>query len=421
VLLQTTWLHAQEELDNLGKKELKQLVLDSRADLQDSRQEVRRLEGELSRTKQNLESQISQRENLIATLKSQNGELSGRVEELEREIDTLRVLENTTRTELQATISRLRTELALQGSNSGSAQVPANVNVPRNASAPSAVKTYSGNYFHGTAKYDYYEDADGNRVYHGPFSYKCDENSVTDFYIGTDYRTNNFNSGYPVCSGNFNRNQKSGLWRSAIVDNNDKGNDTLISAAGNYIDGKKEGVWRFAAYEGWGENRKQAYVFLMGYNAGLPSGKFNFSWTDPESYNPRQSLLSVRINGQFTSDGKPDGPWLTTMVKEGITYEVRESFIKGVQVRYSVKDMSTGKMLYSLDQSEDYQADYEYPQKDRYGKPVHIYMLEQLDVKLTFEMKWFKFSDAFIDLVYSQANSSSGPFYCSVDWMFDEK
>ncbi|MBK7088323.1 MAG: hypothetical protein IPH56_05155 [Chitinophagaceae bacterium] len=40
------------------------------------------------------------------------------------------------------------------------------------------LKTYSGPYGKGTATYQYYEDNNGERVYHGTFSYKGLEGTI---------------------------------------------------------------------------------------------------------------------------------------------------------------------------------------------------------------------------------------------------
>jgi hypothetical protein len=184
------------------------------------------------------------------------------------------------------------------------------------------IKTYSGAFEEGKATYQFYENKDFERVYHGKFNY------TTDFL------------GLIKISGNYNDNFKHGLWsyyREFDGLFNIKGYNTSIK--GNYIEGLKEGQWNVIATEvGTGKIIAKSKV---NFKKGILVGSFV------------KSENGNTLKGQFDNNGFFTGTWIHKFKKsDNFYYEDVRKYNKGVLYFKIERDLSTGTIIEKIDNKE---------------------------------------------------------------------
>jgi hypothetical protein len=126
------------------------------------------------------------------------------------------------------------------------------------------IKKYSGEFEEGKAVYEYYEDDNMNRIFHGSFYYK-------PFWEEMEIK------------GTYKNNQKSGLWSIKRK---------LSQVSGNYIDGKKEGQWKHS----FNSSIKKQNSFYN-FKNNILVGSLNLDWDDGQ------------VKGEFDNEGCFIGKW----------------------------------------------------------------------------------------------------------------
>lgn len=164
------------------------------------------------------------------------------------------------------------------------------------------LKTYSGSFEAGMATYQYYENADYERIFHGPFKYTQNK--------------------FCTIVGQYKENKRTGNW----IYINDFGSTakTYLKTTGSYAKGIKNGLWTF-------------------YNSYLESSQNHVSSV---SLNFRNDTIIGKLNlpeltGEFDQHGKFMGKW---NCRSG-DREFMAEFTDNILIKLIERKISDGKLI----------------------------------------------------------------------------
>lgn len=195
------------------------------------------------------------------------------------------------------------------------------------------LKTYSGEFEEGRATYTYKESSDGERIYHGKFSFDGGLNrSITGTYINGKkngewiYKDYKYNNKFQRTE-TYNNGILDGKWEwIEYIEEHTGGRLTggikrtiIGKEIKNYKQGKLHGVY---------ERDNDGSVISATYNEGKLVGKFD--------YNDRYK----KITGKFDSQGYPTGIWIRKEYNSTNKY----FFYKGICYKSIKINDQTGKI-----------------------------------------------------------------------------
>lgn len=190
---------------------------------------------------------------------------------------------------------------------------------------------YKGPFGTGKATYDYYENAQADRIYNGAFSYAGDLFSYT---------------------GKFKDNNRQGLWKISAL-NKVYANDKKIKVqhnagvSGIYTAGKMDSTWNYVnTIKFFNPKTKKPgtkvdkIVSKAQFTNNHFVGAFSYERTTPAG--------KTVCTGQFDAAGFPDGVWSIKSARE--IEEIK--FQNGIKISYFKKDLTTGDKKQSSDSTE---------------------------------------------------------------------
>ncbi len=183
---------------------------------------------------------------------------------------------------------------------------------------------YSGRYENGTASYEYYENEDFERIFHGNFEYK----------IGTSFSAN----------GQFNNNLRSGKWTIVRRDKNKYDDGTVIIEIVNvtYEQGKLVGK---ATYKKTDEKTKDVLAESIGnFIDNKLIGNFTFESNDKRQRNIFS--ISINLNNKGLANGLSIIKYSTDT---GIKFEDRRKFGNGALYWRLFRNLTTGEIIEKYD------------------------------------------------------------------------
>jgi hypothetical protein len=190
------------------------------------------------------------------------------------------------------------------------------------------LKTYTGNYEDGSATYQYYENKDYERVYHGTFKYS--ESNLTVI-------------------GQFKNNLKDGFW-SYEYKNNNYNYDPIdyTKLTGTFSNGKMEKDWSYLYYRknkksGKFEEYKEMSVQFHNNNF---IGKLYL--TEDHIYH-NNGIGKMKIKGNFNNDGLIDSIWSLTYTQNGYDFETYFKFKYGILYGSFSRNLSNGNIIENFD------------------------------------------------------------------------
>jgi len=226
------------------------------------------------------------------------------------------------------------------------------------------LKTYDGDFKKGKAKYTYFENPDGTRIYQGKFTY-VEEN---DNIISTDnlysHATANFHSVHQE-SGNYLNGKKDGIWTISVISYNGtmlltgyEIENYFLTPKVSVIDGSKEidhtvlitlpykngqidGVCKYVSQKP-GENRT-SLITDERIEAVITGDKY----TGTFEHFRKESLEEMSIKGQFNKDGRFEGSWFIVdhdSYKHLNLKEIR-AYSDGYLASYKTVDETTGNII----------------------------------------------------------------------------
>lgn len=156
-----------------------------------------------------------------------------------------------------------------------------------------ASNIYSGPLHHGLVEYEYYEDADDNRVFHGSFKYEQEKERQDSISENFQYLSYNVN-------GYFENNSKDGKWSYVLMHNGGASYNTgKVGVNIDYQDGAVQ------SYDLWISTDHYDCRVLLNLEAGvIKRGEII------ENFRPNHGNNSGRLEFQFNSPGRPDGRWV---------------------------------------------------------------------------------------------------------------
>lgn len=191
------------------------------------------------------------------------------------------------------------------------------------------IKTYNGTFENGNAVYEYYENADLERIYHGKFSYNASINSIRNSNVGIE------NNKITV-SGSYKENFKEGVWSYSDIQSlsTNGANNLKKTIVGKYIKGQKQGKWTYnfiASVDGKTSDQKVEFSF----NNNILIGRIEFL---------------NKISGNIDSTGKLQGAWKLTLNKDEYNAEIKDGYI----IKLIVRQNETGEILLKYNQDPNY-------------------------------------------------------------------
>ncbi len=188
---------------------------------------------------------------------------------------------------------------------------------------------YSGNFntetMNGIAKYQYYENNKGERIYDGKFSFEVIKSPNKPFLE------------YGYIEGDFKNNAKNGEWVYTRKTSY-KESYTFECYNCSYEDGKLDGEVHYGIES---QNGLEA-ICNVTFKRGNLIGKFSYIST----------TRGINVEGQFDDNGYMDGVWKTIYREgNGVTFEIRKTYRNGGLVKNIKKDVSTGEIEVIKDDS----------------------------------------------------------------------
>lgn len=182
------------------------------------------------------------------------------------------------------------------------------------------IKTYNGTFENGNAIYEYYENADLERIYHGKFNYHASVNSIRNSNIGIE------NNKITV-SGSYKENLKEGIWNYSDIQylTTNEANNIKKTIVGKYTNGQKQGKWIYNFItNAEGKSSEQKIELLFKNNILI--GRIEFL---------------NKISGNIDSSGKLQGSWKLTLNKDEYNAEIKDGYI----IKLIVRQKETGEIL----------------------------------------------------------------------------
>lgn len=204
--------------------------------------------------------------------------------------------------------------------------------------------------------YQYYEDENGERVYHGKLTY----------------------------SFQFARN-------------------SFYTITGQYSHGKREGQWVWQAIGG---NKEVYGKYVVNYHNGIREGSFSFQDKDGiYAYNMNGSFSNGQLIGamsytitdvtfkercyyyeaHYSNGGYPDGTWKLDHIDNGIVENTEYHFLNNFLISWTTVDQSTGKR-----RSRKNESDWEKDVLDFYSIEMGVLIPENIAQKITANNKGFR-------------------------------
>jgi formylglycine-generating enzyme required for sulfatase activity len=191
------------------------------------------------------------------------------------------------------------------------------------------IKQFQGTYENGTATYQYYENANYERIYQGSFKYK---GVVMDGLKGKLNLT---------IVGQYTNNKKEGLWTYTLADPILTGVTEVIT--GNYSNGNMEGEWTSNT-----KVNKTKKVFKSTsaiFKNNKLFGEINYSY----KVYTFKDYAAITIKGSFNDSSYYNGTWLTTYAKGNIQYEETRKYNNGVLCLLVHRRLSDGQIIERYD------------------------------------------------------------------------
>ncbi len=186
------------------------------------------------------------------------------------------------------------------------------------------VKTYSGPYqygtdmydFPGTATYQYYENENYERIYHGSFVFINDRCNVV---------------------GTYKNNLKEGVWTYSELFNYSKRYTSITT--GKFTAGLMDGSWTYSKvdYATKATIKRSSVTFI----SGAPVGAYTY-YDKGEAGN---AYTDVKVVGQYDSTSVFVGEWVVTYKEDGQPFEQRSTYSNGVRLQYIHRNLATGAII----------------------------------------------------------------------------
>lgn len=181
------------------------------------------------------------------------------------------------------------------------------------------LKTYKGNYEDGFATYQYFENAEYERILNGSFSYTTEDYNHTRNYNGELTQKQNIN-------GQFKNNLKNGIWEVKQENDeflNGKSRQIKSTQIGNYKNGLRDGLWSYKVIVEM--NKKIETTSLsFNFNNNTLVGDINLDWA----------------KGTLDNQGNFVGGW--NLKIEGIEYIA--DFQNNILTKLIVRNISDGNI-----------------------------------------------------------------------------
>ncbi|MDO5036605.1 MAG: energy transducer TonB [Porphyromonas sp.] len=191
---------------------------------------------------------------------------------------------------------------------------------------------YKGRFGGGEAEYNYYENSDGERIYHGAFTFYS-SSIISPFWFHT------------------------------------------YEAKGNYSHGLKEGRWIYRHLSGTPDETCNSFVdiadwedfYVVDYKQGELDGNFIYTSRKDKHHiirtekltmsanricsvhsienDPKSFQKKIEIYGQFDSEGFPHGKWVRIEVSDNI-YRSEQEYQHGFLMSRVMKNESTGDIIF---------------------------------------------------------------------------
>lgn len=177
------------------------------------------------------------------------------------------------------------------------------------------IKYYSGKYENGTANYQYYENENYERIFHGNFSYK--ENNFT-------------------LTGQFINNVRNGNWKATRIIKNYNLNETTIeTVSASYKNGNLEGLCSYSKKNA--VSNKELAKSTLFFKENIPIGKYSFI-----SY---EKLNNISVSIFLNSEGCADSVAVIRYTQYGKQFEDIRKYRNGFLYWQLYRDLTNGDII----------------------------------------------------------------------------
>jgi hypothetical protein len=200
--------------------------------------------------------------------------------------------------------------------------------VVANLANSQTLKTYTGNYEDGSATYQYYENENKERIFHGQYQYK--ERNLKIY-------------------GQFNNNLKDGIWSFEYYDDNY--NYYAIESkkfVGKYYNGRMEGEWNYSYYRKDKKTNKVEETEKMTANFSNNNFAKKIFLKEENMYHSN-GIEKLDIKGQFNKTGLLDSTWVIKYVQNGYDFETYFKYKDGILYSSFSRNLSNGKIIENFD------------------------------------------------------------------------
>jgi hypothetical protein len=185
------------------------------------------------------------------------------------------------------------------------------------------IKTYKGSYKGGEAEYQYYENAEMERVLNGKFKYKFEKYAVGGSMVFTEI-------------GTFTNNIKNGEWsfEKGFIDNIGSKYYKLLLIQGSFINDLRNGEWKISSYKVKEYSGTKASFELD------PAKSFSQSFISDTLVNKKRT--GSRLKCEIDSKGNLIGDWQYHDTPSDT--EITATFKENILIKFLHRKISTGEI-----------------------------------------------------------------------------
>lgn len=177
------------------------------------------------------------------------------------------------------------------------------------------IKKYNGVYNNGKALYEYYENENFERIYHGTFVFTTPKSKL---------------------EGYFKNNMKDGIWKFTSTNSTNYQLENII-LTGSFNDGQMNGVWKYIKII---KDKKGRTILKDIKSADFRNNKF------------KGDVIDRNITIHISDDGFIDKVMPIRYSVDGKPYEALFEFREGILSKSFVRNLSNGEIIEQYDKTE---------------------------------------------------------------------
>ncbi len=203
-------------------------------------------------------------------------------------------------------------------------------------------KTYQGDFLKGKARYQYYEDADYNRIYDGSFNYS----RVPAYVEMASIMGCKFYKATGVLAGIYKKGNKNGKWtynEEISFSHYSLGKvEYVVACSTNFTNGNRSGLWTY------NKTGTESRIINLNFKENEVIGQFKVTNNHITKENNTFIKANTTLSGTFDNEGKFIGKWMYNDNDN----EIIADFTNNIITKLLVRSVKYGTVSIKYDDTE---------------------------------------------------------------------